>query len=109
MAKHEFGIMPEAPEKCIRYDEYEPEKYGCVSVDDDFLEDRLAEFAGIDFYWHTLAVSGKGLAYCGITLIPPNSMPAFIEVIASTPELYELSQLMQKAYAEQKWVIHFGL
>ena len=70
MAKHEFGIMQNAPQRGVRYDEYEPWKYNCISVNDDYLEDVAANFNHIDCYWHTLDVKGKGIAYCGITLIP---------------------------------------
>ena len=38
MAKHEFGIMESAPVSGKRYDEYEPKKYNCISVDDDYIE-----------------------------------------------------------------------
>ena len=38
MAKHEFGIMMDAPQQGKRYDEYEPWKYTCISVDDAYLE-----------------------------------------------------------------------
>ena len=38
MAKHEFGIMMDAPQPGKRYDEYEPWKYDCISVDDDYVE-----------------------------------------------------------------------
>ncbi len=30
MARHEFGIMPQPPEKGKRYDDYEPKKYNCI-------------------------------------------------------------------------------
>lgn len=109
MAKHEFGIMQTAPQKGIRYDEYEPQKYNCISVNDDYLEDIVIDFDDIDFFWHTLDVPGKGIAYCGITLIPPSSMQAFISVIENISELSELKVLLQKAYTENKWVIHYGL
>lgn len=45
MAKHEFGIMMDAPQQGTRYDEYEPWKYTCISVDDAhwiFLYDEIA-------------------------------------------------------------------
>ena len=109
MAKHEFGIMQTAPQKGKRYDAYDPQKYNCITVDDDYLEDIVTNFDDIDFYWHSLDVPGKGIAYCGITLIPPTSMQAFISVIDNFPELSELKALMQKAYIENKWMIHFGL
>ncbi len=65
MAKHEFGIMQEHPKPGYRYDEYEPERYNCIAVDDDYLEDIAQEFHHIDFYWHTLDMPGKGIAYAG--------------------------------------------
>ena len=109
MAKYEFGIMLTAPQKGKRYDAYVPQKYNCITVDDDYLEDIVTNFDDIDFYWHSLEVPGKGIAYCGITLIPPTSMQAFISVIDNFPKLSELKALMQKAYTENKWMIHFGL
>ena len=109
MAKHEFGIMQSPPIKGIRYDEYEPQKYNSISVDDAYLEDIVVNFNHIDCYWHTLDIKGKGLAYCGITLIPPCSMPAFIEAIKDYTELSELKELLAKALNENRWVIHFEL
>ena len=109
MAKHEFGIMQEAPGKGRRYDKYEPQKYNCISVNDDYLETIVAQLDDIDFFWHTTDVPGKGIAYTGITLIPPASMPEFIAVIENIRELSELKTLLQKAWRENKWVIHYGL
>ena len=109
MAKHEFGIMQDAPQMGVRYDEYEPWKYNCISVNDDYLEDIVANFDQIEFYWHTLDVKGKGIAYCGVTLIPPSSMAGFISVIKDIPALSELKELSEKALGENKWIIHFGL
>ena len=70
MAKHEFGIMTDAPQQGKRYDEYEPWKYACISVDDAYLEGVVERLTSIDFYWHTLSVKGKWLSYCGVTLVP---------------------------------------
>ena len=109
MAKHEFGIMQTSPVKGKRYDDYDPYEYNCISVGDDYLEDITEKLCNIDFYWHTLDVKGKGLAYCGITLIPPESIDAFIEVIKNIYGLKELLALSKKALEENKWIIHFGL
>ncbi len=109
LAKHEFGIMQNAPKQGKRYDEYEPQKYNCISVNDDCLENIIANFNNIDFCWHTLDVRGKGLEYCGITLIPPSSIPSFIDVIKGVSGLSELKELSEKALEENKWMIHFGL
>ena len=81
LAKHEFGIMQNEPIAGVRYDKSEPQRYKCISVNDDYLENIVASFEEIDFYWHSLDVPGKGIAYCGITLIPPTSIPAFMYVI----------------------------
>ena len=101
--------MQEIPQKWKRYDEYEAEKYNCISVNDVFLEDIAVNFNHIDFYWHTLDDKRKGLAYCGITLIPPNSIKFFLDIIKDIPELSELKNLSEKALEENKWMIHFGI
>ena len=111
MAKHEFGIMQDAPKPRKRYDKYEPQKYNCISVDDDYIGRIGANLNNINFYWHTLDVPAKGIAYAGITLIPPTSIQAFIAAIkdANAEELNELINLLEKALVENKWVIHYGL
>lgn len=109
MTRHEFGIMQNDPKHGKRYDEYEPQKYNCISIDDDYLEDVVGNFAHLDLYWHTLEVKGKGIAYYGVTLIPPCSIQSFIEVIKDISALSELKELSEKALKENRWIIHFGL
>ena len=109
MATHEFRIMPEAPVSVKRYDKYEPQKYSCISIEDEYIEHIAVELQSVDFYWHTLSVKGKGLAYWGITLIPPSSLKDFIKIIEKDPVLSELTELLEKALDENKWVIHFGI
>ena len=98
MAKHEFGIMLDAPKKGKHYDEYAPWKYTCISVDDDDLANIVERLSTIDFY-----------AYYGITLIPPDSLKAFIDVIADISELNELKKLLEQALDKNKWMIHYGI
>ena len=109
MAKHEFGIMDSPPEKGKRYEKYEPEKYDCISVNDDYLEDILSDFNHIDFYWHTADAEGKGICYTGITLIPPRALSEFSAVIRDKQGLNELYSLTLRAKKENKWLIHFGI
>ena len=109
VAVHEFGIMQSEPKQGERYDKYEALKYNCICVSDDYLEGIVGSFNHIDFYWHSIDAKGKGLAYCGITLIPPFSLNAFIEVIKDISELSNLKELAQEALSEKKWIIHFGL
>lgn len=109
MAKHEFGIMKHNPKPSVRYDAYEPQKYNNISVDDDYIEQIAPRLNNVEFYWNSLDMPAKGLAYCGITLIPPASIERMIEAIKPVDALSELTQLLQKAQSENKWVIHFGL
>ncbi len=82
MAKHEFGIMMNTPRQSERYDEYEPWKYECISVDDKDLEGVVERLSSIDFYWHTLSVK------------------AFIDSIADIPELCELKKLLKRHWTK---------
>ena len=101
--------MQTAPECGRRYDDYEPQKYDCISVDDDYVEIIDAKLSRTDFYWHTLDVPAKGLAYTGVTLIPPASVQSLADVIEDIHGLSPLRQLCEKAIENDKWIIHFGL
>ncbi len=107
MAMHEFGIMEEIPQAGCRYDEYVLEKYDCISIDDDIVEEFANRLLDVDMHWHTIDIFGKGLAYCGITLIPPVSLAAVIEEADNFDELFELRELLRQAQQENLYVIHF--
>ena len=109
MPKHDFGILPAAPRQGKRYDAYEPQKYACISVDDACIAGIAEKLMSFDSYRSTLSVKGRGLAYCGITLIPPDSLKVFADVVTDIPQLRELAELLKKAARESKWVIHFGI
>lgn len=111
MAKHEFGIMKNKPMNTDRFDEYEPNKYNCIQVDDDFIEPILIDLQSIDCYWHTLEIADKGIAYYGITLIPPESMDILIKILSKQDDLEytNLISLANKAKKENKYIIHFGI
>ena len=109
MAKHEFGIMNISPKPNERYDTYEPEKYDCISVHDDYIEPLLEKLSLIDCYWHTLECPAQGLAYCGITLVPPSSAGQFIDLLAGSVGTDKLKSLLSKAKEDEKFVIHFGI
>ena len=78
-------------------------------TDDDVLELVAEQLCAADCYWHALDVPGKGLAYCGITLIPPASLPLMCDIIAAVPELADLHRMLIQAWKEDKYVIHYGL
>lgn len=109
MSRHEFGIMDVVPKNTENFEKYEPQKFHCISVHDDYIEPLLEEFSKIQCYWHSLSKREKGLAYCGISLIPPESMQEFISAIEKQICLTELKNLLEKARQENKFVIHFGI
>lgn len=109
MLKHEFGIMDCIPKSGKRYDKYEPQKYNCISINDNDLEKIVEKLIEIEVYHHTLDNKQKGLAYCGITLIPPCSLGLMLDAIINSSELKELYEMILKAQKDNKWIIHFGI
>ena len=108
MLTHEFGIMREYPGK-KSYDDYTPEKYGCISVHDDFILPICTKLKELRCYWFSLDRPEFGLAYYGVTLIPPESLEGFIDILWGEPKLSELMALLAEAQRENKFVIHFGI
>ena len=109
MPKHDFGIMPRAPQAGKRFDEYEPEKYHCVAVSDDDILPCLDAFRCGKTYWHTLDWPELRLAYCGITLIPPETLDTYLEIVWKKPGITELAALLIEAKEKHAFVIHFGI
>lgn len=107
MAYHYFGIMETPPQQGERYDSFEPNAYHCEAVDDCYIEGILEALQQMDCYAHTLDCPVKGLVYCGITLIPPASIPILSQALTDAP--IELQYLLHKAQKEHKFVIHFGI
>jgi len=104
---HEFGIMLTDPKSGETYSEYEPQKYGCVTVHDEIVE-RFGDSVLRDLpcFWCSVDRPEKGLAYCGITLIPPSSLPVLLKAAGGSEPL---QKLIEKAMAENRFIIHFGL
>lgn len=106
---HEFGIMPRIPQTGERYDDYEPQKFGCIAIDADRIDEILEPLAETEFFWHTVDVRGMGLACCGITLIPPQSAEKMLEILPRDEDFLPLIELLEKAVADNSFVIHYGL
>jgi len=111
---HQFGIMDEVDEQ-KEYVEYAPRQYDCVAVHDDMLSSLEAKLSGIRTYFHSLDRPGHGLAWSGITLIPPESLPALYEAVTSSanfehsPELRGLADKIARAIRADRYIIHFGI
>ena len=104
---HEFGIMLTNPQPGESFFDYEPEKYNCVTVHDEIVEqfgDNV--LCDLPCYWCTVDRPAKGLACCGITLIPPTSLPVLLHAAGGSEPL---RKLIEKAIKENRYVIHFGL
>jgi hypothetical protein len=118
LAKHDFGII-DFFEENKWYSEYEPEKYNCISVDDDVLEELIIkyneELMAIKTYFQVTTQPGNGLDYCGVTLIPPESLKQFREILIKANNHYKLQELqlliekVSGAISEDKYLIHYGI
>jgi len=71
----------------------------------------LPELQSIPCYWHTLKRSEMNLEYSGITIIPPESIDAFLSVFnRHCEEQYkEIIGLFEQAKGKNKYIIHFGI
>ncbi len=115
MIKTEFGIIDNF-DVTKNYSSYEPEKYHCVYIDDDqYIDDWWERLALMKTYFHCFSRPEFGLARWGVTLIPPESLPAFQDIVVSDArinkdkQLVLLAQMIQKAIEEKKYMIHFGV
>ena len=109
MLAHDFGIMRTEPIKGKRYNNYNTQKYNCISVHYDDILPLLEKLKCIKCYWQTLDRPEFGLDYYGITLIPPESLNGFIEIIWNNHNLSDLIALLIEAENGKNFVIHFGI
>jgi len=114
MPVHEFGIIDNT-ENVKRNIGYEPQKYNCISVDDEIIIDLNENLSIMRTYFHSLERPEFGLAYWGITIIPPESLSMFFDVVTSSTlykksaELNELTSKILQTKEENKFMIHFGI
>ena len=108
---HDFGVIPAFDPHSPEYEEYTPEKYGCVPVDDDDMLPVMEKLRDLDTFYHRGSRPAKGFAWCGITLIPPASLGAFLAAVEEekSPAFAPLAEKIREAMAEGKYMIHYGL
>ena len=114
MIKTEFGIIEDIRE--TQSYSYDPEKYHCVFIDDEiYIDDWWNKLLLLKTYFHNLNRPEFGLARYGITLIPPESLPAFQEIVLSDKRikqdenLVKLAEAIQDAIQRNKYMIHYGI
>ncbi|RKD22386.1 hypothetical protein SAMN02745883_00771 [Caminicella sporogenes DSM 14501] len=115
MTPIEFGIIDKI-DKNKEYIKYEPEKYNCVTIDDDiYIDDWWEELSKMKTYFGDLNSPNMSLARHGVTLIPPESLSILETIVSNDPRikqdysLMELLKLIRKAKLENKYMIHFGV
>ena len=118
MAKHDFGIIERFEDDKL-YSDYEPEKYNCISVSDDLIEEMITEYfeglGNLKTYFHMKKHPALGLDYCGTTIIPPGSLKEFRKIITTANKQFksnELEKLIIKinlAIKQNKHLIHYGI
>jgi hypothetical protein len=112
--EHEFGIIIYF-DKNKDYGYYSPKEYNCITVDDDLIINISRELKIMKSYFHSYKRPEFGLAYYGITIIPPESLPLFFDVVTSSvdfkksAELANLAAKVMEAREQKKYMIHFGI
>lgn len=111
---HEFGIIDNF-EGQKNYNVYNPRKYNCISVNDDIIISLNEHLSIMKTYFHSFNRPEHGLAYWGITIIPPESLLLFYDIVTSSSYygkssgLNELALKIIKATEEKKYMIHYGI
>ena len=109
MATHQFGIMNPAPLPGMRFNHYTPELFPRISVEDAVIFPLLDDFRCAKTYWNTLDRPELGLAYWGITLIPPETSERYLDIVWKKRGLEALAALFDSAAKTDSFVIHFGI
>lgn len=75
--------------------------YSAASLYRNKAVEVLAEqLSDMDTYWHALEVPAKGLAYDGVTLIPPASLDRFLAALKNREGVETLTALVRRAKRE---------
>lgn len=114
MVGHKFGIIDDFNEK-KDYSEYKKEEYNCISIDDELVVHITKYLKNLKTYHNNFNEEANGLAYTGVTIIPPKSLAYFYDIVATvnqfkkSTELSNLSTLILEAKKNEKYLIHYGI
>ncbi|NLL38204.1 MAG: hypothetical protein GX254_01260 [Clostridiales bacterium] len=111
MSGHQFGILHDLDENKL-YIEFEPEKYKSITKHDRNVDRIYKDCLSLDVYWAAKYRLNKRLAYHGVTIISPESLPPFKEVIARhnmQGEFDELIMIIDEAIKTNMHVINYGI
>ncbi len=88
------------------------ELYRCVSVPDDIVNEWILPAAGIPSFLGSLSRAFSGIDHYGVTLLPPESIGAFLAIVEhyrSDKSVAELVKLLITARKMRYYVICFGI
>lgn len=111
---HEFGIIDDFDIQ-KDYGSYAPKEYNCIRVDDELVSDFSKSLNIMKSYFHSYDRPEYGLAYWGVTIIPPESLSMFYDVVNSllkfkkSVELTNLASKIIQAKEKKKYMIHYGI
>lgn len=83
-----------------------------VTISDDCVCSWIEPLFEMPTFWHEMSRPNKGLTHYGITLIPPESLLAFREVVKRDIHINEVKKLLNlidSAIKGDKFIIHFGI
>jgi hypothetical protein len=109
--RSEFGIIDAFDREKDYAKTYEPEKYGCIAVCEEALNDWYPLLAEMRTYFGAYSRPAFNIARYAVTLIPPSSLDLLIDIIkSSTKEAFmedslEIARLLEQAKLENKYVI----
>lgn len=119
MPYHQFGII-ENFDKNNDYGYYTPAAYNTVDINDELTDNWYKRLTMMKSYFHCYNRPATALAFCGVTLIPPESLDLFYDIVAvdtkkenltfeQAENLSELLNMILKAKKHNKFMIHFGI
>ncbi len=116
MISTEFGIIDNIEDTVMNGVSFDLEKYHCAAIDDDiYINDWWDRLSLLKTFFQSLERPSFGLARWGITIIPPESLPDFQNIVISDKRinsdenLVVLSEKIGQAIKENKYMIHFGV
>lgn len=110
----EFGII-EHFDKNKDYGIYEPEKYNCISIEDNWMNLLYKPLLIMKTYFGDFSKPMTSFSRWGVTLIPPESLDIFYDTVVSLPQFHsseefaDLATIIYDAQQKDKYVIHFGV
>lgn len=108
---HEFGIIDKFSKRLKKFEKYQPEKYNCISIDEDYIFSIAEKINDISMINPSLNEECYGLCYYGVTIIPESSLEKFKNILVSenNDSYKQLIFLVNRAITEHKNIIHYGV